>query len=264
MLRRFAPFLVILLAATVTPAHAVVKGTSSQSPYTVRLAGPFYCSGVAVARRVVVTAAHCARTSMRVYAGGHSVGVAGISKTGTLDDGRKISVSGDAAILRLSAPLNDKVVLAPVGDGEGDTFVISGYGTTDERWRGSFGKLHEASLVAAEPRALVDPKRDGSISASACFGDSGGPVMRGGQLVGIITRAAHPHPRIACGHLTRWAPVTLTGETETVAAEEKETQSRPVKRIRRAKPAETQTASLFSNWFVAKKKETRRHADAAH
>jgi hypothetical protein len=71
--------------------------------------------------------------------------------------------------------------------------------------------LHEASLVAAGPRALVDPNRSGSISASACFGDSGGSVMRGSELVGIITRAAHPSPRIAGGHLTRWAPVTVSG-----------------------------------------------------
>ena len=45
---------------------------------------------------------------------------------------------------------------------------VYGYGTTDERWRGSFGKLHEAKLVAAEPRALVDPNRNNAnISASA-------------------------------------------------------------------------------------------------
>ena len=71
------------------------------------------------------------------------------------------------------------------------------------------------------PRALVDPNRTGSIGASACFGDSGGPVTRGGELVGIITRAAHPSPRIACGDLTRWAAITVSGEPrETVAAGE--------------------------------------------
>src|SRR6202022_2322230 len=74
------------------------------------------------------------------------------------------------------------------------------HGTKCEGWHGSFGALHEATLVAHSPYALVDPNRTGSIGASACFGDSGGPVLRGGMLVGIITRAAHPSPRLACGH----------------------------------------------------------------
>jgi hypothetical protein len=72
------------------------------------------------------------------------------------------------------------------------------------------GVLHEATLVAEGPYALVDPNRAGSIGASACFGDSGGPVLRGGMLVGVISRAAHPSPHLACGHLTRWAPVTAS------------------------------------------------------
>jgi secreted trypsin-like serine protease len=47
-----------LLAA---PAHAVIKGSaSSLGSYTVRLAGNGYCTGVVIARRAVVTAAHCA------------------------------------------------------------------------------------------------------------------------------------------------------------------------------------------------------------
>jgi len=119
-----------------------------------------------------------------------------------------VSVSGDVAILRLAAPLPADIATVPIGEGSGDSYTIAGYGTTDEQWRGSLGVLREAMLVAESPYALVDPNRSGSISASACFGDSGGPVLRGGMLVGIITRAAHPSPRLACGHLTRWAPVT--------------------------------------------------------
>ena len=100
---------------------------------------------------------------------------------------------------------------APIGDGGGDSFTIAGYGTADESAGGGFGALRQANLVAASRGALVDPFRQGDIGASACFGDSGGPVMRGGMLVGVITRAAYPNRRIACGNLTRWAPVTVTG-----------------------------------------------------
>src|SRR3989304_3210960 len=87
----------IMLAAA-PPAGAVVKGTSSSlGAYTVRLVGNGYCTGAVIARRAVITAAHCAR-GMRVLASGGSYRVAGISRSAVLDDGRRVHVSGDAAI----------------------------------------------------------------------------------------------------------------------------------------------------------------------
>ena len=38
----------------------------------------------------------------------------------------------------------------------------------------------------------------------------GGPVLRGGVLVGIISRASHPSSHLVCGHLTHWVPVTAS------------------------------------------------------
>jgi hypothetical protein len=245
------PLIVATIALAAQPAGAVVKGTSSSlGSYTVRVIGNGYCSGVAIARRAVVTAAHCAH-GMRVIAGGRSLHVRRVSRSALLDDGRHVSVTGDAAILELSASLPASVAAAPVGEGSGDSFTIAGYGTTSERWRGSFGALHEAQLVAAAPHALVDPNRSGSIGASACFGDSGGPVLRGGVLVGIITRAAHPSPRIACGDLTRWAPVSVSGAAEAVAVNDEplaEQAPRRQRHHRRAKEAAVQQVGLFT-WF---------------
>ncbi len=120
--------------------------------------------------------------------------------------------------------------------------------------------------MRASARALVDPHRSGSIGASACFGDSGGPVMRGGELVGIITRAAHPSPRIACGDLTRWAAITVSGQAREVAvatsddapvAEPRRHKHR--RHARRVHETETRAANLFGNWFT-EKLETRRPA----
>lgn len=202
-----------LLVVGVAPddANAVVKGASSSlDRHTVRvIRGGIRCSGVAIGRKLVATARHCGRGA--VIAGGVRIGLIGSGASAILDDGRRVSVSGDAAILRLASPLPPSITPAIVGDGDGDSYIIAGYGTADERHRGAFGQLREARLVSAERYALVDPNRSGSIGASACFGDSGGPVLRGGALVGIVTRAAHPSPRIACGHLTRFAPVVASG-----------------------------------------------------
>ncbi len=246
MPRLTAPLLLLLLFAA-SPAHAVIKGSASaHGRYTVRLVGNgAYCTGVVISRSAVVTAAHCA--GLQVTAGGRSFRVAGVSRSAVLDDGRRVTVSGDAAILRLAAPLPADIAAAPVGEGSGDSYTIAGYGTTDERWRASSG-LHEATLVAESPLALVDPNRTGSIGASACFGDSGGPVLRGGMLVGVISRAAHPSPHLACGHLTRWAPVTasdlaVAGGDPSVGEAATAEQPRPYRRQESTPPKRVQVTA---------------------
>lgn len=200
----------------VVPAQAIVLGSlSSLGSFTVRVVGRDHCSGVVLARRAVATASHCARRGARVITGSGSVRVIGSSHSVRLDDGRRIHAGGNAVILRLAAPLPPGVSAAPLGRGAGDHFIIAGYGTTDEHAGGAFGALHEAHLVRARGRALVDPNRSGGMGASACFGDSGGPVMRGGALVGVITRASYPGRRIACGYYTRWAPIRVYGHARS-------------------------------------------------
>jgi hypothetical protein len=210
-LRQALPALAVL-GLTATSAGAVVMGNSSAlSQYTVRVIGRDHCSGVAIARRAIATAAHCASRRARVMAGGGGIAVVAVTHSTTLDDGRRVQVSGDAAIMQLAEPLPSSVAPAPVGAGQGNLYTIAGFGTVNESQRGAFGSLNAAQLVSAGARVLVDPNRSGSNGASACFGDSGGPVMRGGMLVGVITRASRPGSRLACGHLTRWAPVVASG-----------------------------------------------------
>jgi hypothetical protein len=256
MWHRGAALIIISAAvmfAAALPAGAVLMGTRSHSltTYTVRLVGSGYCSAVVIAPRLVVTARHCAY-GMSVLADHHYYRVAHVSRDGVLDDGRLVHVSGDASILYLSKPLPETIAAVPVGDGDGDNFIIAGYGG---------GRLHQATLVAASPYALVDPGRTGTISASACFGDSGGPVLRGGVLVGVITRAAHPSPHRACGDLTRWVPISVSGNVEELGTEKTPATIAPPpahQTRQHARPTPVKQAAAagwFGNWFVPAKAE---------
>ena len=250
-MRRRGPTLTLIAAAVLLaaapPAGAVLKGVRSHSlaSYTVRLVGNGNCSAVVIARRLVATARHCAY-GMTVLAAHRYYRVAKVSRDGVLDDGRQVYASGDASLLRLTKPLPETIAAVPVGDGDGDNYIIAGYGG---------GRLRQANLVVASAYALVDPTRTGSISASACFGNSGGPVLRGGVLLGVITRAAHPSPRRACGDLTRWAPISVSGNVQMLGVEKKPATVAPptprASRHRARRPQVKQaTAGLFGNWFV--------------
>jgi hypothetical protein len=242
----------------------VIMGTRSHSlaSYTVRLVGNGKCSAAVIARRLVATARHCAY-GMTVLADHHYYRVAKVSRDGVLDDGRRVYAAGDSSILHLTKPLPETILAAPVGDGEGDSFTIGGYGTTSERWRGGFGRLHEATLVATDTYyALVDPGRDGPISASACYGDSGGPVLRGGVLVGVITRANYPHKRIACGFYTTWAPIAVSGNVEVLGDEKKPATVAPPAhqtghRARHPEVKQAAATGRFANGLVVKNEPRR-------
>lgn len=218
-LSRGLTLLFLFMLCCADPAHAIVQGRDTfLAANMVRVSSRdgSQCSGVAIGRMLVVTAAHCSGRSVRTSSG--SIGVRSVGRSATLDDGRQVTVSGDAAILKLSSPLPPSVSAASVGEGSGDDYTIAGFGATEERYRGAMGAAREASVMPAGRYNLIDPTRTSSISASACFGDSGGPVMRGSQLVGVISRAAHPHPRIACGHITRWAPIVASGSAVTTTS----------------------------------------------
>jgi hypothetical protein len=99
-------------------------------------------------------------------------------------------------------------------DGGTDSgYTIAGYGTAREAERMHSAGLKEARLVAdSRYGGLVDPNRHGPISASACMGDSGGPVAKfDGKryvLVGIVERVSNYAGVGACGFLTHFSAVS--------------------------------------------------------
>ena len=140
----------------------------------------------------VATAAHCAR-GMRVIVGGGSVRIVGVRAARSSTTAGASFVSGDGAFLKLAAPLS----LRRPGAGrprQRRHFTIAGYGTTDEGARGAFGSLHEATLVPAAARALVDPTARVRSAPAPVSATSGRPVMRGGML-SASSRAPPTLPR---------------------------------------------------------------------
>ena len=149
-----------------------------------------------------MTATHCVDNYRRlsVVAGGHRIAVTSAS-------------GGSPARLTLARPLPARFQPIAIGGGSGE-FIIAGYGVSYENPRAPSAGLRQARLVPESGSGygpLVDPHRRGSIGASACLGDSGGPVVRfdGSRytLVGIINRASHPSPTRACGHLTHFVSI---------------------------------------------------------
>jgi len=136
------------------------------------------CSGVVVAPRVVMTAAHCiAPGAGTVDLGGDTANVTSVwvdrYYTGDVDhDLAALQLDRDAAItpLAIAAP-----VLGPVR--------LVGFGATVAN--GPRGGRH--AVVTEIGEVDLRQARAGGAGATTCTGDSGGAAIANGALVGVIT-----------------------------------------------------------------------------
>jgi hypothetical protein len=190
-----------------SPAHAVMKGYSAGgiSRHVVKLVGHnLLCTATVIGRDKLLTANHCVEGTgpFHVIAAGRQIAVVSHSSAGQVTQ------------LTLASPLPASIVPIETGSASTDgSFTIAGYGTAQESARMHSAGLKEARLVAdAKYGGLVDPKRRGPISASACMGDSGGPVAkfdgRRYVLVGIVERVSNYAGVGACGFLTHFSAVS--------------------------------------------------------
>lgn len=227
-----------VLFAAAAPAHAVVGGAVARDPNGVRQSvvrvessrGEL-CSGVLIAPDLVLTAAHCVlqRAAYRVIAVDSAFRQRGVMAVaaalhpafvpGTTP---RTQPGVDLALLKLSQPLGpdfvplDPRTAAPVGPGE--AVELAGFGATAESAQGTARVLRQTQLVSlgtlqVANRVLVvaDSQRLAATSgAGACRGDSGGPILRGRQLLGIVSwssGALRARVKTACGGFTAVTPV---------------------------------------------------------
>ena len=186
------------------------------------------CTGIVLARNIVLTAAHCTSdaTELTVYrsteAGAESYKVIAVAAHPQYDARgyAKSQAAVDLALLKLALPLSDPVPVAmrdrvPL---PGERFLVAGFGDAAAGSSAGLGALQTATLsVIGEPSSLqlrlADPASHGGAVAGlgSCRGDSGGPVFEwsGGRfvLVGVLSWSNGPNMSTGCGGITGVTPI---------------------------------------------------------
>lgn len=229
------PVLALLLSAL--PAAAMVGGAPPAAPaiarHVVLIVGSrgTFCTGVAIARDLVLTAAHCtlpgADYKLMEFDAAHQPllkDVADIAHHPQFDLKTLLAhrATADVSLMRLAAPLGAAFVPAPLATpskavAPGDGFTVAGYGVAVRGDGKSSGTIRVAALVATgQPGTLqirlVDPStRDERAGLGACTGDSGAPVFAGdGEklgVAGVVSWSTGPKLADGCGGLTGVTPL---------------------------------------------------------
>lgn len=222
MIRLNLPFLAALLALA-TPAHAVVGGTEApdtplaRSSVMVLSSRGGVCTGIVLARDVVLTAAHCAapgaehRVHFRDEAGAPvMLGIAARAVHPGYDAGavagRRRSI--DLALLRTETALPARFVPASLTEAPaaaGTPLTLGGYGVARPGDHRSTGTFRTATLPLVEPygpsRILAWLK--GPAASGACEGDSGGPIAGAGGGVLAVTTWSSGAGTSPCGGVSQ-------------------------------------------------------------
>lgn len=158
------------------------------------------CTGTAIAPNIILTAAHCVAGKSQVavaYSEGGSHVLQRVAAT-AVNPGfsAKARVSVDLALIRLEGSLPARFLPMTLDRGQGSHSIgeqrrIAGFGLAAERDDASAGTLRSASvsiLPKVYPRFMrLGYRVDADLGDFAvCTGDSGGPVLSGTLVVGVV------------------------------------------------------------------------------
>lgn len=189
--------------------------------------GAGHCSGVAVAPRVVLTAAHCAVAGLgRANPGSVDFGdVIPSATTAAIVDlwiDRRYDpakTAYDLALLRLDrdAPASFEIVDASAVFPVGLPVLVVGYGLSSPSDASSYGTRRSLSLATDPSTTMVGSSFSlfGSSGMSTCVGDSGGPVLFVDQtathLLGVVSSGSEQ-----CDGVINVAVASVDPDVETV------------------------------------------------
>jgi hypothetical protein len=190
-----------------------------------------FCTGVAIARDLVLTAAHCtlpgADYKLMEFDAAHKPLLRDVTQVAHHPQfDLKILLAhratADVSLLRLAAPLGAAFVPAPLATPAqavvpGDAFTVTGYGVAVRGDGKSSGTLRAATLIATgQPGTLqirlMDARaKDERPGLGACTGDSGAPVFvaQDGRVAvaGVVSWSTGPKLADGCGGLTGVTPL---------------------------------------------------------
>ncbi|APT89941.1 hypothetical protein CSPHI_01265 [Corynebacterium sphenisci DSM 44792] len=156
------------------------------------------CTGTAVGARWVLTARHCVEESP-VAAGAVLIGQGADVTVARVNDWA-LAPAGDLALVHVTSDLG--VAAVPVSGAalaEGDQ--VLGYGWSS-LGQGALGRLPRTGLTVRDTGEQADYGGDlayltkSDFPASLQEGDSGGPILAGGELVGVLSMGVSFTPPI--------------------------------------------------------------------
>lgn len=219
-------FVLLLFASSASAIQGgvVLSDSAGARRSVVAIIGPRgKCSGTVIARRLVVTAAHCVREqgryTLRLVTPDFETQDVKVEASivhpdyaASRREGRYLAGAphNDLALVRTAADLPSWIVPAKLGDpfgeapmaGEEDPYFVAGFGPPNDREaRHLFGTLRARSfsrMQAGPSRNLLLDLEDGG----ACIGDSGGPVFRARDenklLIAVMSSVGGPKGTL-CG-----------------------------------------------------------------
>jgi Trypsin len=235
-LNRAALVLCLAVAPLSSLALAMVGGAPPADPaiarHVVLLVGSrgSSCSGVVIARNLVLTAAHCvlpgADYKLVIFDTAHQPqfkDIATVARHPQFDLATLLAhrATADVALLKLNAALPPPFAPAPLGGPDravavGDEFIVVGYGVTVRGDGRTGGTARAATLVATgQPGTLqirlFDPvTKNERAGLGACTADSGAPALETDQdhaVIGVVSWSTGPQLTDGCGGLTGITPL---------------------------------------------------------